>query len=159
MPDLAAAALVDEELAAELRERRQHRLEQVLQVAVFVVVVGGWEIAAQTGFADPFFFGAPSGIANTIWRWTTRGTPAGPLWQHVAVTLEETILAFLIGVAIGVVAGFALGRNRDHARTRRRTHGAGSDGERAAKGGNRRIPFPTAWHGDLLNPVLPQATF
>ena len=112
MPDLAAAALVDEELAAELRERRQHRLEQILQVAVFVVVVGGWELAAQTGFADPFFFGQPSGIANTIWRWTTRGTPAGPLWQHVAVTLEETILAFLIGVAIGVVAGFALGRNR-----------------------------------------------
>ena len=112
MPDVVAAALVDEELAAELRERRQHRLEQVLQVAVFVVVVGGWELAAQTGFADPFFFGQPSGIANTIWRWTTRGTPAGPLWQHVAVTLEETILAFLIGVAIGVVAGFALGRNR-----------------------------------------------
>jgi len=112
MSDLAATALVGEELAAEHRERRQHRLEQVLQVAVFVVIVGGWELAAQTGLADPFFFGQPSGIANTIWRWSTRGTPAGPLWQHVAVTLEETILAFVIGVLIGVVAGFALARSR-----------------------------------------------
>src|SRR2546427_10010122 len=104
MSDVAAGALVDEEVAAELRERRQHRLEQVLQVAVFVVVVGGWELGAQTGFADPFFFGQPSGIANTIWRWTTRGTPAGPLWQHVPVTPEETILALLVRGGIAVLA-------------------------------------------------------
>ena len=32
-----------------------------------------------------------------------------------------------------------------------RTHSAGRDGERAAKGGNRRIPLGTAWHADLLN--------
>jgi NitT/TauT family transport system permease protein len=113
VPDPASATeLVGEELAADLRERRWARTERILQVVVFAVIVGGWEIAARTGLADPFFFGQPSGIANTIWRWTTRGTPAGPLWQHVAVTLEETILAFLIGVLIGVVAGFALARNR-----------------------------------------------
>src|SRR5947209_8323557 len=46
---------------------------------------------------------------------------------------------------------FALSRNRDHGTTCGRTHSAGGDGERAAKGGNRRIPFPTAWHADLLN--------
>lgn len=113
LPDSAAAtALVGEELAADQRERRTQRLERILQVAVFVVIVGGWEVAANTGLADPFFFGQPSGIANTIWRWSVRGTPAGPLWQHVVVTLEETILAFIIGVLCGVVAGFALGRSR-----------------------------------------------
>jgi NitT/TauT family transport system permease protein len=113
LPDPASATeLVGEELAADRRERRWARIERILQVAVFAVIVGGWELAARTGLADPFFFGQPSGIANTIWRWTTRGTPAGPLWQHITVTLEETILAFLIGVFIGVVAGFAIARNR-----------------------------------------------
>ena len=113
VPDPASAAeLVGEELAAEQRERRWVRLERILQAGVFVVIVGGWELAARTGLADPFFFGQPSGIANTIWRWIVRGTPAGPLWQHIAVTLEETILAFLIGVFIGVVAGFGLARSR-----------------------------------------------
>ena len=113
VPDpVSTTALVGEELAADLRERRATRIERVLQVAVFVVIVGGWELAARTGLADPFFFGQPSGVVANIWRWITRGTPAGPLWQHVAVTLEETILAFLIGVLIGVVAGFALARNR-----------------------------------------------
>ncbi len=113
MPDPASAGvLVGEELAAEARERRWARTERILQVMVFIVIVGGWEACTRLGITDPFFFGQPSGIATTIWRWTTRGTPAGPLWQHVAVTLEETILAFLIGVLIGVVAGFALARNR-----------------------------------------------
>jgi len=113
VPDaISTTALAGEELAAELRERRWTRIERVLQIAVFAVIVGGWELTTRTGLVDPFFFGQPSGIAGTIWRWSTRGTPAGPLWQHVTVTLEETILAFLIGVLIGVVAGFALARNR-----------------------------------------------
>ena len=113
VPDpVSTTALVGEELAADLRERRWTRIERILQVAVFVVIVGGWELAARTGLADPFFFGQPSGVVANIWRWIIRGTPQGPLWQHVAVTLEETILAFLIGVLIGVVAGFALARNR-----------------------------------------------
>lgn len=113
LPDTASStALVGEELAAERREQRTQRVERVLQVAVFVVIVGGWEVAARTGVADPFFFGQPSGVAGTIWRWIVKGTPAGPLWQHVVVTLEETILAFIIGVLFGVVAGFALGRSR-----------------------------------------------
>ncbi len=101
-----------EEQAILARERTRRRWERLWQIGVFVVVVGGWELCARTGIADPFFFGQPSGIANTIVRWVTRGTPQGPLWAHVVVTLEETILAFLIGVVLGVVAGFALGRNR-----------------------------------------------
>jgi NitT/TauT family transport system permease protein len=106
--DLFAA----EERAALVREVRQRRMERALQGLLFVGIVGGWEVSARTGLADPFFFGQPSAIVATIWRWSTRGTPQGPLWSHITITLEETVLAFLIGVVLGVVAGFALGRNR-----------------------------------------------
>jgi sulfonate transport system permease protein len=111
-PSKPVEVLTPDEQAAEDRELRRIRWERLLQVGVAVVILGGWEVAAWTGFADPFFFGQPSGIASTIWRWSTRGTPQGSLWQHVTVTLEETVMAFIIGVVLGVVSGFALGRNR-----------------------------------------------
>ncbi len=107
-----AEVLTADEQVAEGRDHRRTRLERLLQIGVFAIIIGGWEAAARTGVADPFFFGLPSGIAGTIWRWSTRGTPQGPLWQHVTVTLEETVMAFVIGVLLGIVAGFALGRNR-----------------------------------------------
>jgi len=107
-----AEALTAEEQAAEVAERRRASFERVCQVAIFVFIVCGWELSARTGVGGRCFCGQPSGIIATIWRWSTRGTPQGPLWQHIVVTLEETVLAFFIGVIIGVVAGFALGRNR-----------------------------------------------
>src|SRR5574337_148783 len=111
-PSKPVEALTADEQAADAREHRRTRLERVLQIGVAVLILGGWEVAARTGVADPFFFGQPSGITSTIWRWSTRGTPQGSLWQHVTVTLEETVMAVVIGVVLGVVAGFALGRNR-----------------------------------------------
>lgn len=111
-PALTEGSWAAEESAARTQADRQRRIERALQVAVFVLIVGGWEASAQTGLADPFFFGQPSGILGTIWRWSVRGTPQGPLWAHIVTTLEETILAFAIGVIVGVGAGFALGRNR-----------------------------------------------
>jgi len=107
--DVVAAT---EASAVQAKAARRRLVERTLQVLLFVFIVGGWEASALTGFADPFFFGQPSVIVATIWRWATRGTPQGPLWAHIVVTLEETVLAFLIGVVVGVVAGFALGRNR-----------------------------------------------
>ncbi len=85
---------------------------QALRVGLGVALLGGWELASRLGVIDPFFWGRPSGVAERIYIWSTQGTAQGPLWQQVAVTLEETVIGFLIGVALGIVAGIVLGRNR-----------------------------------------------
>ena len=54
-----------------------------------MALLGGWEMLARLGIIDVFFFGQPSGIADQIWRWVLNGTARGPLWEQVAVTLEE----------------------------------------------------------------------
>ncbi len=94
------------------RQRRRVRI-QVLRVSLGVGFLAAWEILAQLEVIDVFFFGQPSGIVSQIWKWITRGTAQGPLWEQVATTLEETILGFLIGVVLGVIFGVLLGRNRD----------------------------------------------
>jgi NitT/TauT family transport system permease protein len=41
-----------------------------------------------------------------------QGTAQGPLWEQIAVTLEEAVIGFVIGVVLGVIFGVVLGRNR-----------------------------------------------
>jgi NitT/TauT family transport system permease protein len=108
----AAEPARDETRAAELRLRRRRWLVNALRLGLLVVALGGWEIAAQVKWIDPFFFAMPSAIADQIWIWLTEGTSQGPLWEQILVTLEETVLGFLIGAVLGIICGVALGRNR-----------------------------------------------
>ena len=117
----ADAGAADLDLARARARSRRRILVLLLRVALAVVVVGSWEISTRlncygpdtgTCLVDPFFFGRPSGIWEQLVSWVRNGTAQGPLWEQIAVTLEETVLGFLIGVILGVVFGVALGRNR-----------------------------------------------
>ncbi len=100
------------EIAARHASRRRRRIVVAARIGILVAVLGGWELGARFGLIDPFFFASPSGIAAQVWTWVTEGTSQGPLWEQILVTMEETILGFLIGAAGGVVFGILLGRNR-----------------------------------------------
>lgn len=108
----AAPTLESVSAAAQRAMRRRHALVIALRIAILVGVLGGWELGAQTGFIDPFFFASPSGIWDQIWIWITEGTSQGPLWEQILVTLEETTLGFFIGAVGGVACGILLGRNK-----------------------------------------------
>jgi len=108
----APDSLSELERLAQQRLRQRHRLVIALRLAVLVVTLGGWELAARLGWIDPFFFSMPSQIIAQIVTWSVEGTAQGPLWQQVLVTLEETTLGFLIGSVLGVICGIALGRNK-----------------------------------------------
>jgi len=93
-------------------QNRRAGIVIALRVLIFVGVTGAWEWATATQWIDPFFFGRPSGVARQIYEWITEGTSQGSLWRQMLVTLEETVMGFLIGSVAGVVCGIALGRNR-----------------------------------------------
>ncbi len=109
---LPATPLEDDERAAQRRLRRRRTLIVTLRIAVLVVVLGGWELAARLKWIDPFFFSMPSLIFDQIRDWFVNGTSQGPLLTQVWVTLEETAIGFLIGSVAGVICGIVLGRNK-----------------------------------------------
>ncbi|WP_396329503.1 ABC transporter permease [Burkholderia anthina] len=109
---LPATTLEDDERAAQRRLRRRRNLIVGLRIAVLVVVLGGWELAARLKWIDPFFFSMPSLIFDQIQDWFVNGTSQGPLLTQVWVTLEETGIGFLIGSVAGVICGIVLGRNK-----------------------------------------------
>ena len=107
-PDVPAD---EEPIAANARRRAQRRRQLVLigQVAVFVAVVGSWELLSDMHVIDPFFFGSPLGIVLRLADWAVHGTAYGSLWLQIWVTLEEALLGFLVGVLSGVIIGVLLG--------------------------------------------------
>src|SRR5213595_2817037 len=86
------------------RRRSRRRIGVLaLRFAIFVVLIGGWELCARAGIIDPFFFGQPTQIVKQLSDWVQNGTQAGPLLDQILVTLEEALLGFVIGVVLGVV--------------------------------------------------------
>ncbi len=83
----------------------------LLQVLVAVVAIAVWQLAATVPFGDdpllpPFFFSTPLDVAGRIVRLFATGV----IWKHLWITLSETMLAFAIGSASGVVVGFWFAR-------------------------------------------------
>jgi len=78
------------------------------QLLLTVAVLGAWELSARAGIVDEFFFPLPSDIFQTVWVWVSSGF----VFPHLWVTMQEAILAFLVGAAVGLLLGFVLARVR-----------------------------------------------
>ena len=88
------------------------RIWQVgLLVSMFVV----WHVLTKPGLIPPivfendqqaaFFFGEPLKVFSRIWAWFFSNAD---IYQHLWVTLLETVLAFGIGTALGLACGLWL---------------------------------------------------
>jgi NitT/TauT family transport system permease protein len=85
------------------------------QAGVLVAVFGSWHLLATPGLLPPlvfsddnqaaFFFGEPLKIFGRIGRWffVTRD-----IYEHLAITLLETVLAFGLGTVLGLACGLWL---------------------------------------------------
>lgn len=100
------------EAAAVLAARKRRLTVYFWRYFFLVVFLGGWESAVRLGLMDSFFFSSPTAIGARLMEWIMNGTSEGPLWYHLWVTMEESLLGFLSGSIGGIVAGIALGRNK-----------------------------------------------
>jgi NitT/TauT family transport system permease protein len=83
----------------------------LLQISVAVVGVALWYVLSSYPLfghvvLPPFFFSNPVDVAKQIVDWFASGV----IWKHLWVTLEESILAFVIGSIGGVLVGFWFAR-------------------------------------------------
>lgn len=74
------------------------------QITLFVLFLGLWELLAATGAIDPFFFSSPSRIATTLADLAVNGN----LFLHIWTSLYETIIGFVIAIALGVAIAIML---------------------------------------------------
>lgn len=84
----------------------------VLQVLLLLALFLIWHILTRTEILPPFFFGEPLVVLEKIWEWFS----GGRIYKHLAVTLIETILAFVIGTVAGLVVGLWLALSKTASR-------------------------------------------
>ena len=80
----------------------------VWQVLLGAVLLLAWQSGVSAGVLDKFFFSRPTDIVARVWQMIASGV----IWGHLATTIIEASLSFLIGVSAGVLFGFVLARNR-----------------------------------------------
>ena len=81
------------------------------QALVGIVTLGLWQLFATVPILGvtllpPFFFSNPVEVGARVYDLFAGGT----VWIHLWVTLEESILAFVLGSVMGVLVGFWFAR-------------------------------------------------
>jgi NitT/TauT family transport system permease protein len=103
-PDATGQALA----TLSTRKAATRPIVVILQIAFFVFAMAAWQFMTWIGWMDPFFFSRPADVALRIWDWVYGGF----IWEHLAVTLTEAMLAFVIGTFLGVIFGLTFARVR-----------------------------------------------
>jgi NitT/TauT family transport system permease protein len=86
----------------------------MVQVLLLILVFVAWYVLTAPDllpplyFSEPnqaaFLFGEPQKVVWRVWEWIVSGT----IFEHLAVTLVETLLAFVIGTMLGLGIGLWL---------------------------------------------------
>ncbi len=97
--------------ASRHARRKRRMLLWVARIGAGVLFLGGWQILAVTKILDPFFYGEPSLIWQSLVTLFTKGTAFGSIWVDIGVTLQEAVYGFFLGSITGGLLGLVLGQN------------------------------------------------
>lgn len=81
------------------KKRRMGNRVLVAQMALLFLFFALWEIAGRLKWIDVLLFSYPTKIFAHIWS----DMVSGELWGHLAVTVGETAVGFLLGTLVGTL--------------------------------------------------------
>jgi ABC-type nitrate/sulfonate/bicarbonate transport system permease component len=71
----------------------------------FVVLIGLWQAAISVGWLNPIFLPSPADIVYALRHLIV----SGDLWRHLSISLVRIGYGWIIGTALGLVVGLAMG--------------------------------------------------
>ena len=88
--------------------KRNKRIVLIARILVFVVLIGTWELGARLGFLNSFIFSSPSRIVKCFISMSSNGQ----IWEHIWVTVYETLICFSIVICAGMLFAILMWRFR-----------------------------------------------
>ncbi len=90
---------------AYLREhKRHHHFVTLCRLSIFIGFLFLWEVSANMGWIDSFFFASPSMVINKFIGMAADKS----LFMHVGITLWETLFSFLLVFLISIAVATML---------------------------------------------------
>ncbi len=86
------------------QHRRHHYLIAAWRILLFVLFLALWEISADTGRIDSFFFSSPSRVVLCL----AEQIRTNSMLFHIGITLYETIVSFLLVFLCSLAAATVL---------------------------------------------------
>ncbi|RCX23494.1 NitT/TauT family transport system permease protein [Fontibacillus phaseoli] len=80
-------------------KRRMSRLVLSTQLLLLIALIGLWELAGRLRWVDVLIFSYPSKVGRQI----LKDALNGELWPHLAMTVGETAVGFLLGTLLGTL--------------------------------------------------------
>jgi NitT/TauT family transport system permease protein len=81
------------------------------QIGILIAIIALWQVAADRGFIDGFFWSKPSAIWATLITFFTDGDA----FVDIGFTFRSTIIGFLIGTVAGSMLGLSFWWSRNYA--------------------------------------------
>lgn len=86
------------------QQKRHKRIVSVSRVLILLSFLFIWEFTANVGIIDSFIFSSPSKIALCFWGMLLDKS----IFLHIGVTLYETVISFILVIAISILMAVAL---------------------------------------------------
>ena len=68
-----------------------------------------WVLSSQLGLVEPFYWPTVGGTIDRIGLLVTEGFRNVSLWEHIGISVFRVITGVLLGAAVGIPLGFAMG--------------------------------------------------
>ncbi len=81
------------------------------QVGIFIAMIFCWEVGADTGWVDAFFWSQPSNIWETLQKFVA----SGGAYVDTLATFRSTIIGFVLGTFGGAFLGLSFWWSRNYA--------------------------------------------
>ena len=105
--DITPLPLLNENRRSDRRDHVWRKWSNyLLALSGWAIFLGLWEIAPKIGLLDPVFSSAPSLWIPRLWELLSSGELLTHIWATMKVMLMGLGLSFLIGVPVGIAAGW-----------------------------------------------------
>ena len=79
--------------------KRKNLLVRLSQFIIIILFIAIWQVLANKNLINTFIFSSPKKVVDTI----IGLHQANNLYQHIWITVYETLISFLLGTGIGIV--------------------------------------------------------